>query len=67
MAGKHGIRKEATKQLVKEMLYRVAHDPTLLEYNVATQELRSYKLKLAKWVDENEPEQLAEAKFRKEC
>ena len=29
VAGKYGIRKEATKQLVKEMLYRVAYTATL--------------------------------------
>jgi len=57
VAGKHGIRKEATNQLVKEMLYRVAYAPTLGEYNAAMQQLRTYKLDLAKWVDDNEPEQ----------
>jgi len=66
VAGKHGIKKEATKQLVKEMLYRIAYAPTLGEYNVAMQELRAYKSELAKWVGDNEHEQWAEAKFRKE-
>ena len=31
-AAKHGIRKEATKQIVKEMFYRVAYAPTVGEY-----------------------------------
>jgi len=34
-AAKHGIRKEATKQIMKEMFYRVAYAPTAGEYNVA--------------------------------
>jgi len=69
VAGKYGIRKEATKQLVKEMLYRVAYATTLGEYNDAMQELRAYMLELAQWVNDNdnEPEQWAEAKFKKEC
>jgi len=46
VVGKHGIRKEATKQLVKEMLYSVAYAATLGEYNDAMQELRAYKLEL---------------------
>jgi len=66
VAGKHGIRKEATKQLVKEMLYRVAYAPTLGEYNAAVQELRAYQPKLAQWINDNEPEQWVEVKFRKE-
>jgi len=66
VAGKHGIRKEATKQLVRKMLYRAAYAPTLGEYNVVLQELRAYKPKFAQWVHDNEPEQWAKAKFRKE-
>ena len=66
MAGKHDIRKEATKELVKEVLYRVAYSPTIREYNVALQELRSYKFELLKWVEDNEPRQRAESKFQKE-
>jgi len=38
-AGKHGIRKEATKQIMKEMLYKVAYAPTRGEDNVALEEL----------------------------
>jgi len=56
VARKYGIRKEATKRLVKEMLYRVAYAPTLGEYNVAVQELRAYKPELAQWINDNEPE-----------
>ena len=36
-ATKHGIQKEATKKIVKEMLYKVAYDPTAAKYNVALQ------------------------------
>jgi len=48
VVGKHGIRKGATKELVKEMLYRVAYALTLRDYNVAMQELRAYKPRLTK-------------------
>ena len=48
------------------MLYRVAYAATPGEYNDAMQELRAYKPDLAQWVNDNEPEQWAEAKFRKE-
>ena len=42
VAGRHGIRKDTTKELVKEMLYRVSYVPIIEEYNVALQELRLY-------------------------
>jgi len=48
------------------MLYRVAYATTLGEYNAAMQELRASKPELAQWVNDNEPKQWAEAKFRKE-
>jgi len=53
------------KQLVKEMLYRVAYTLTLGAYNAALQELRAYKPELLQWVHDNEPEQWAEAKSSK--
>lgn len=53
-AGKHGICKEATKQIVKEMLYKVAYAPTVGEYNVVLEELRGYKEELRTWVEDNE-------------
>jgi len=62
----HDIQKEATKELAKEMLYKVAYTPTVREYNAALQELTSYKSELATWVEDNEPEQRAESKFRNE-
>lgn len=65
-AAKHGIRRESTKQVVKEMLFRVAYAPTLGEYEVALAELRAYKVELGKWVEDNEPEQWAASKFGKE-
>jgi len=64
VAGKHSIRKEATKQVVKEMLYRATYAQTLGEYNAAVKELRAYKLELAQWIIGSEPKQWAEAKFR---
>ena len=39
-AAKHGICKEAIKQMVKEMFYRVAYAPIVEEYNVALDEMR---------------------------
>jgi len=63
---KHGIRKETTKQIVKEMLYRVAYALTAEEFNVALEELRGYKAELDAWVDDNEPEQWPASKFGKE-
>jgi len=65
-AAKYGIQKEAMKQIVKEMLYRVAYAPTAVEFNVALYELRGYKGELGAWVDDNEPEQWAASKFGKE-
>ena len=51
---------------IKEMLYRVAYALTLGEYNVVVQELKAYKPESAQWINDNEPEQWAETKFRKE-
>jgi len=47
VAAKYGIQKEVTKQLVREMLYRVAYATTHGEYNDVMQELRAYKPELA--------------------
>ena len=38
------------------MLYRVAYAPTAVEFNMALQELRGYKLELGAWVDGNKLE-----------
>jgi len=43
-ATKHGIHKEGTKQIVKEMLYKVAYAPTVGEYNIALQDLSAARL-----------------------
>jgi len=48
------------------MLHKVAYAPTIGQYNVALQELSSYKSELATWVGENDLEQWAESKFQKE-
>jgi len=40
---KYSIRKEATKQIVKKMCYRVAYAVTVGEYNVTLEELRYCK------------------------
>ena len=66
VAAKYDIQKKATKQLVREMLYIVAYATTHGEHNDAMQELRAYKPELAQWVTDNEPEQWAESKFKKE-
>jgi len=44
VVGKHGIRMKETKELVKEVLYRVTKAQTVGECNAALQELRCYKL-----------------------
>jgi len=62
-AAKYGIRKEVTKQIVKEMLYRVVYTLIVVEDNAAFKELRCYKVELGTWVHDNEPEQWAASKF----
>jgi len=58
-SAKHGIRKEGTKQIVKEMLYRVVYALIAAEYNTALEKLRCYMFELGAWVEDNEPEQWA--------
>ena len=48
------------------MFYRVAHAPTVGEYNVALEEMRCYKAELATWVEENELGQWVASKLTKE-
>jgi len=55
-ATKLGIRKDALKDLLKEMFNRLAYAPTGPEYEVALDELRHHKVELERWVEENEPE-----------
>jgi len=44
---KYGYRKEATKDLLKEMLNRVAYAASEAEYGLAMDELRKIKRQLA--------------------
>jgi len=53
---KYGYRKESMKDLLKEMLNRVAYAASVVEYGLAMDELRKFKRQLAVWVEENEPE-----------
>jgi len=46
-AGKVGIRRQGSKDLLKEVFNRIAYTPTEVEYGVAVEELRKYKLQLA--------------------
>ena len=55
-AAKFGIRRDASKDLLKEMFNRVAYAPTAAEYELALAELRKYKRELVCWVEKNEPE-----------
>jgi len=64
--GKLGYRKDSTKELLKEMLNRVAYAASEAEYGVALEELRKFKHELAVWVERNELERWVQAKFRKE-
>jgi len=65
-AMKLGIRRNASKDLTKEMFNRVAYAPTVVEFDQAREELRQYKRELAKRVEDNEPKHWVESKFVKE-
>ena len=58
-AGKLGIRRNASKDLMKEIFNRVAYATTEAQYGQALQELRQYKRELAWWVEDNEHERWA--------
>lgn len=65
-ASKLGIRRNASKDLVKEMFNRMAYATIVVEYGQVMEELRQYKHELAQWVEDNELERWAQSKFRKE-
>jgi len=65
-AGKKGVGRKATKDLVKKMFNRVVYEVTGAEYGQALEELRQFKQELARWVEDNEPESWAQSKFGKE-
>ena len=65
-ASKLGIRRIASKDLLKEMFNRVVYAPTAVEYGQASEELRQCKRELARWVEDNELERWAQSKFTKE-
>ena len=65
-AGKLGIRRDASKDLMKEMFNRVVYTAIAAEYGQALEELRHYKRELAQWVEDNEPEYWAQSKFNKD-
>jgi len=65
-ATKKGIRRDVSKDSVKEMFNRVAYAATGAEYGEALEELRQYKQELAHWVEDNESERWAQSKFSKE-
>jgi len=46
-AGKYGYRKEATKDLLKEMLNRVAYAASEVEYGLAMDQMRKFRRELA--------------------
>ena len=62
---KHCIQERTTKQIVKEMFYRVAYIPTTGEYNVALLKLRCHKAELVDWVEDNDPKHWVASKFGK--
>ena len=65
-AGRLGIRSKEAKDLIKEMFNRVAYATTAAEYDCALQEMRTFKRKLALWVEKKELERWAQSKFKKE-
>ena len=48
------------------MLNRVAYAASEVEYGLAMDEMRKFRRELAVWVERNEPERCAQAKFKKE-
>jgi len=56
VAAKYGYRKEATKDLLKEILNRVTHAASEAEYGLTMDELRKFKRESVVWVEGNEPE-----------
>lgn len=55
-ASKLGIRRNAPKDLVKEMFNRMAYAAIVVEYGQVMEELCQYKHELAQWVEDNELE-----------
>lgn len=62
-AGKHGLRKETTRLIVKEMFNKVAYATNTADYDSEMEELRRCKRQLAEWIEANEPERWALSKF----
>ena len=65
-AGRLGIRRNESKDLIKEMFNCVAYATIAAEYDSALEEFRKFKCELAQWVEKNEPERWAQSKFKKE-
>jgi len=66
VAAKYGYRKELTKDLLKEMLNRVAFTASVAEYGLAMDELRKFKRESAMWMEQNELERWVQSKFTKD-
>ena len=65
-AGKVGIRRQGSKDLLNEVFNRISYAPTGVEHGVVVEDLRKYKLQLATWVERNEPEWWVQSKFTNE-
>ena len=65
-AARLGIRRNASKNLLKEMFNRMAYATTVAKYDSGMDELRRFKRELAVQVEENDPQHWAQSKFKKE-
>ena len=65
-AARLGIRRNASKDLIKEMFNRIAYATTGPEYDSAMEELRKFRRELAVWVERNDPHHWAQSKFSKD-
>jgi len=54
--GRLGIRRNESKDLIKEMFNHVAYATIAAEYDCALEEMRRFNRELALWVERNEPE-----------
>jgi len=64
-AGRSGIRRNVSKDLIKKMFNHVTYATTVVEYDSAIDKMRRFKRELALWVGKNEPQQWAQSKFKK--
>ena len=65
-AVKYGLKRHATKDLLKEMFNSIVYAPFATEYGLAMKEMKKLRHELVKWVEGNELEHWSLSKFKKE-